>query len=86
MADLKVGTISHFFDKINVAVLDVEDEPLEVGDTIKITGRGQEFEQEVTSMQVEHNAIQKAEPGASIGIKIKEGERTKEGDEVFKVQ
>lgn len=86
MADLKVGTISHFFDKINVAVLDVEDEPLEVGDTIKITGRGQEFEQEVISMQVEHNAIQKAEPGTSIGIKIKEGERTKEGDEVFKVQ
>ncbi len=86
MADLRVGTITHFFDKINVGVLDVEDELLEVGDTIKIVGRGQEFEQEVTSMQVEHDAIQKAEPGMSVGLKIKEGEKTKEGDEVFKVQ
>ncbi len=86
MADLKVGTISHFFGKINVAVLDIEDESLEVGDTIKITGRGEEFEQEVTSMQVEHDAIEKAEPGMSVGLKIKDGEQVKEGDEVFTVQ
>lgn len=86
MAELKVGTVTHFFNKINVAVVDVEEEPLEIGDTIKVVGRGQEFEQEVTSMQVEHNAIEKAEPGTSIGLKIKEGETAKEDDEVFKVE
>ncbi len=86
MADLKVGTITHFFGKINVGVLDVEDEPLKVGDTIKIVGRGQEFEQEVTSMQVEHDAIEEATPGMSVGLKIKEGEQVKEDDEVFLVK
>jgi translation elongation factor EF-1alpha len=86
MAELKVGTITHFFSKINVGVLDIEDEALEVGDTIKIVGRGEEFEQEVTSIQVEHDAIERAEPGMSVGLKIKEGEQVKEGDEVFKVQ
>ncbi len=84
MADLKVGTITHFFGNINVGVLEVE-EPFEVGDTIKIVGRGQEFEQEVTSMEIDHESIDRAETGQEVAIKILEGEQVKEGDEVFKV-
>lgn len=86
MADLKVGTISHYFGKINVGVLEVEDETVKVGDIIKIVGRGQEFEQEVTSMQVEHESVEEATSGMSVGLKIKEGEQVKAGDEVFKVE
>lgn len=85
MADLKVGTVTHFFGNINVGVIDVE-EAFEVGDTVKIIGRGQEFEQEVSSMEVDHEQVERAEPGSEVAIKIKEGEKVKEGDEVFKVQ
>lgn len=85
MADLKVGTVTHFFGNINVGVIEVED-TFEVGDTIKIVGRGEEFEQEVESMEVDHEQVDRAEPGSEVAIKVKEGEQVKEGDEVFKVQ
>jgi len=83
MADLKVGKITHYFDKIGVAVLEVEGEPISLGDRIKITGRGNEFEQEVTSMQVEHQAVDKAEKGMDVGLKV--DQPVKKGDEVYKV-
>lgn len=85
MADIKVGTVTHFFGNINVAVVEVE-EPFEKGDNIKLVGRGQEFEQEITSMEIDHEKVQRAEPGSEVAIKIKEGKKVKEGDEVFKVQ
>ncbi|MFH1561649.1 MAG: EF-Tu/IF-2/RF-3 family GTPase, partial [Patescibacteria group bacterium] len=70
MADLLIGKITHFFGNIMVAVLDVEDGSLNVGDTIKIVGHGEEFQQAVDSMQVEHESIQTAEKGMSVGLKV----------------
>ncbi len=83
MADLKVGKITHYFDKIGVAVLEVEEETISVGDTIKITGHGEDFEQKIESMQVEHENVQTAKKGTSIGLKIEQP--VKKGDEVYKV-
>ena len=82
MADAKVGTVTHYFDKIGVAVLDLT-AGLKVGDTIKISGRGQEFTMTVESMQEEHEQIQEAKKGQAIGMKI--AQPVKEGDEVYKV-
>lgn len=82
MADLKVGKITHYFDKIGVAVVELE-ETLKVGDQIKITGHGDEFTQTVTSMQIEHQPIQEAKKGESIGLKV--DQPVKEGDEVYKI-
>ncbi len=82
MADAKVGTITHYFDKIGVAVLDLT-ASLKVGDTIKVSGRGQEFTMRVDSMQVEHEQIQEAKKGQAVGMKITQP--VKEGDEVYKV-
>ncbi|MBU2592895.1 MAG: hypothetical protein ABH867_00415 [Patescibacteria group bacterium] len=83
MADIAVGKISHYFDKINVAVLDVEEESVNVGDTIKIAGSGGEFEQTVESMQVEHESVQTAEKGMAVGLKV--AQKVKRGDKVYKV-
>lgn len=82
MADTKIGDITHYFDKINVAVVDVL-APIKVGDRIKIVGHGQEFEQEVTSIQIEHENIEEAKKGQSIGLKV--DQPVKKGDEVYKV-
>ena len=81
MADTKVGNVTHYYDKIGVAVVDVL-APLKVGDKIKITG-STEFEQEVGSMQIEHENIDKAKKGNQIGMKVDQPVRDK--DEVFKV-
>lgn len=78
-----VGKISHYFDKINVAVVELEDK-LKAGDKIVIeSGDGSEsFTQEVKSMQVEHETIDKAKKGDSVGMKT--DQPAKENWKVYK--
>jgi putative protease len=83
MADIKVGEITHYYDKIGVAVVEVL-APIKVGDRIKITGHGQEFEMEITSMQIEHESIKGAKKGDAVGMKV--DQLVKQGDEVYKVE
>lgn len=82
MADFKVGKITHYYDKIGVAVLELSDN-LAAGDTIRISGHGKEYTQVVSSMQIEHENIQEAKKGQSVGLKM--DQEVKEGDEVYKV-
>jgi len=78
---VEVGHVSHFFTRINVAVVELS-AALAVGDTILIKGPTTDFEQVVESMQIEHENIQKAEAGQSIGLKVEQ--RVREGDMVYK--
>ena len=79
--DVRIGYVTHFYDKIGVAIVTVEKQPLKVGDTIKISGHDQEFTQTVASMQSEHEQITQAQPGMSVGIKTDRPVR--ENDEVY---
>jgi translation elongation factor EF-1alpha len=81
VADTKVGEVTHYYDKIGVAVVEVI-APLKVGDKIKIVSGDNEFEQEVASMQVEHKNVQSAKKGDAVGLKV--DQPVKRG-EVFKV-
>lgn len=83
MADIKIGQVSHYYDKIGVAVLELTDS-LSVGDKIKFIRGGEDlFEQEVTSMQVEHEQVQEAKKGDAVGLKT--DQEVKDGAEVYKV-
>jgi len=79
-----IGRITHYFSNIEVAVIDLT-APLKIGDTIRIVG-GQEtdFEQEVKSMQIEHEEVKSGKKGDSVGMKI--NEKVHEGYRVFKVK
>ena len=77
----EVGHITHFFPKIDVAVVELKGS-LAVGDTIVVKGPTTNFEQKVDSMQIEHESIKKAEAGQSIGLKV--AERVRERDVVYK--
>ncbi len=81
MPELEVGKVTHFFNKISVAVLSLKKE-LKVGDKIRIEA-AEPFVQKVSSMQVEHKELQKAKPGEDIGLKTKKP--CKEGDKVIKI-
>ncbi|OGM20190.1 hypothetical protein A2714_01160 [Candidatus Woesebacteria bacterium RIFCSPHIGHO2_01_FULL_38_9] len=84
MADLKVGKITHYYDKIGVAVLEL-DSDLGVGDRIKFMRGGEDlFEQDIESIQVEHERKEKAGKGDIVGLKV--DKPVKDGAEVFKVQ
>lgn len=78
-----IGKISHYFDHIKVAVIDLDDK-LEIGDTIRIKGgESTDFTQPVKSMESEHEKIKKAKKGESIGVKVKE--KVREGYKVYKL-
>jgi len=77
-----IGKIAHYYSKIGVAVIDLEDE-LSVGDEISIEGATTNVRQKVESMQVEHNNIETAKAGDSVGLKVID--RVREQDAVYKV-
>ena len=83
MADVKVGKITHYYDKLGVAVLELEDS-LSAGDEIRFVRGGEDlFEQDVSSMQVEHEAMGNAKAGDVVGLKVDQA--VKDGAEVYKV-
>lgn len=84
MADFKIGKVTHFYDKIGVAVVEL-DNTLSVGDSIKFVRGGEDlFTQKVDSIQVEHEKIGSAKKGDVVGLKTEK--EVKEGAEVYKVE
>lgn len=79
--DIQIGKISHYYDKIGVAVIEVTNQPLKAGDTVKISGHDKEFTQVVSSLQVEHTQVEEVKPGDSAGVKV--DHPVKEGDVVY---
>ena len=82
MADVKIGMVTHYYDRIGVGIVKLN-APLHVGDTIKVLGKNGEFTQKVESMQLEHQIIESAKRGGEVGIKFDQKVREKDG--VFKV-
>jgi putative protease len=80
--DILIGKVIHYFGKIGVAVIELSDS-LRVGDTIRIVGGETDFNQTVESMEIEHQKVQEAKSGDSVGLKI--GQKVREGYKVYKV-
>ena len=79
---VKIGDVSHYFTKIEVAVVDLTDK-LKVGDEIMIKGATTDFTQKVDSIQIEHEQIDEAGAGDSVGLRVKY--RARAGDQVYRV-
>ncbi len=83
MGKKPIGKVTHFFDKISVAVVELTGS-LKVGDKIEIAKNEEDsFQQTVSSMQIEHNKIDEAKTGDAIGLKVENP--VKEGDKVSKI-
>lgn len=83
MAEKLVGRVSHYYNRIGVAVIEVTD-TIKVGDTIRITGGIRDFEQTIDSMEIEHQKVEVATKGQSIGLQVIE--KVRETDLVYKVE
>ncbi|MBN1645413.1 hypothetical protein JW868_00060 [Candidatus Woesearchaeota archaeon] len=79
----EIGKVTHWFSKIGVAVIEITDGTLKVGDTIHLKGHTSDFTQKIDSMQVDHAPVQEAKTGQSIGMKVKE--HVRQHDVVFLV-
>lgn len=79
----KIGEVTHYFNKIGVAIIKLT-QTLKVGEEIHLKGASTDFKQTVESMQVEHESIEEAQAGETIGLKVKEPVR--ERDEVLRTR
>jgi putative protease len=82
MSGTQIGHITHYFDHLNVAALELT-APLRVGDTIHILGHSTDFKMEVTSLQIEHQSVNEAKPGDDLGLKVIQ--KVHPHDKVFKI-
>lgn len=83
MPEQKVGEVMKFFSKPSVAAIKITEGDLKVGDRIKFKGHTTDFEDQIQSMQIDNQVVDKAGPGQMIGIKVKD--RVREKDFVYKV-
>jgi putative protease len=83
MAEKEIGRVTNYFSKIGVAVIELAGS-IQLGDVIRVAGGERDFQQQVDSMQVEHQPIEKAQAGQEIAIKL--DEKARPGDAVYKVE
>ncbi|MFV1997363.1 MAG: EF-Tu/IF-2/RF-3 family GTPase, partial [Acidiferrobacterales bacterium] len=80
----RIGTVTHYFSHLSVAVIALESGSLKEGDTIHVQGHTSDFRQRVGSMEVEHVTVSEAYRGQSFGLKVTGHAR--EHDVVYKVR
>lgn len=78
----EIGKVTHFFDKISVAVIALIGD-LKIGDKVHFVGTNIDFEDSVSSMQVDKESIEQAKKGDEVAIKT--SKPVKEGVKVFLV-
>jgi translation initiation factor IF-2 len=83
MAEVELGKVTHYFSKIGVAAIEITQDTLAVGDTIRIKGHTSDFTQKVDSLQIDGQPVDEATVGQAVGIKV--AEHAREHDTVYKV-
>jgi len=77
----EIGNITHYFPHVKAAVIELSGN-LKLKDKILIKGHTTNFEQVVTSMQVDNKEISEAGKGKAVGVKVKY--RVRHNDTVYK--
>ena len=81
MEERAIGVVVRYFAKIGVAAIRITEGELKVGDRIRIKGHSTDLEEEIESMQVEHENVQTVSASTDVGIKVKE--RVREHDVIY---
>jgi putative protease len=83
MPEQLVGTVVHYFKGPSVAVVRVTEGEIAVGDRVRFRGHTTDFTEEVTSMEVNHQKVERARAGDEVAIQV--ADRARPHDQVFKV-
>lgn len=78
-----VAQVTHYYNKIGVAVLALSD-TLAVGDVIHVIGHTTDFCQTVKSLQIDHRSISEASAKDDVALKVID--RVRAGDKVFRIR
>ena len=79
---VKVGEITHYFERINVSVVKITQGTVLIGDKLTIVGVKNKLVQKVWSMQIESVDVKVAKKGQLIGLKVDKSVSV--GDIVYK--
>jgi translation initiation factor IF-2 len=82
MSEIRIGKVTHYFDHISVAVLELT-EKIRVGDTVRFLGHSTDFKQEVNSLQIEHLSVNEATQGQEVALKV--SQIVHPNDSMFKI-
>ena len=82
--EAKIGVVTDYYAKIGVAAITLSDGAVAVGDTIRVRGHTTDFTQAVDSLQVEHKAVERAERGTEVAVRVRE--RVRKHDDVLVVR
>ena len=80
----RVGIVTHYYNHLSVAIVQLDTGSLRVGDMIHIKGHTSDFSQPVDSLEIDHVHVDEARPGQSFGLRVKEHAR--EHDVVYKAK
>jgi translation initiation factor IF-2 len=69
MAEKQIGTVTHFYDKLGVAVVKLTGK-LQKGDRVVVRKGEQEFEDTIASIQIDHKDVASAKKGDDAAIKL----------------
>ena len=79
-----IGTVTHYYSHLNVAVIQLYNGTITTGDTIRVSGHSTDFTQQVESMEYEHQHVDQATAGQCVGLMVKDHAR--EHDIVYLVK
>lgn len=70
MSEIEIGTVVHYFDRPQVAVVRIVVGEIAVGDTLHFRGHTTDFSEAVASMELDHKPVERAGAGAEVAIKV----------------
>lgn len=79
-----IGTVTHYYSHLGVAVVQINKGTLRSGDTIRLKGHTTDFTQQIESMEYEHQHVDLASPGQSVGLKVID--HTREHDILYRLK
>lgn len=79
-----VAVVTHYYSHLGVAVVQVNKGSLRTGDQVHIKGHTTDFTQQVASLEYEHQHVDEAGPGQSVGLKV--SDHAREHDIVYVVR
>ncbi len=83
MPEQLVGTVVHYFKGPSVAIVRLAEGELAVGDQVRFHGHTTDFTEQIASMEVNHQKVERARAGEEVAIQVTD--RARQHDQVLKV-
>lgn len=77
----EIGTVSHYYNGLHVAAIQLEHGHLKIGDRLHFKGHTTDFEETVQAMQVNHTDVREVGVGAHVGVPVHD--KVRAHDHVF---